>query len=140
MKTIIRNCAVLFTSLVVAGIFTVASAQRGGRSSSRGSSYRGSYGRGGVVSRPSGIYNRGSIRGYTGGSYRGGVYGGYRPVYAHAPIGFRGGYSPYFGPRYYGIPGGSISIRFGGYPYYYYGGTFYQPFGGYYRSIFPPIG
>ena len=138
MKTIIRN--VLFVSLLSAGMFTIANAQRGGRFSSGSRSYRGSYGRGGAVSRPSGIYNRGYAGGYAGGVYRGSVYGGYRPVYSHAPVVFRGGYSPYFGPRYYGVPRGSISIHFGGYPYYYYGGTFYRPFGGYYRSIFPPIG
>lgn len=45
-----------------------------------------------------------------------------------------------FGPRYYGLPYGSVSITFGGNPYFYSGGCFYTPFGGYYRTIFPPVG
>jgi len=45
-----------------------------------------------------------------------------------------------YGPRYYGVPRGSISITFGGNPYFYFGGSFYKPFGGYYRSIMPPPG
>jgi len=44
------------------------------------------------------------------------------------------------GPRYSVLPRNSISIYFGGYPYYYNDGFFYGHFGGYYEPLFPPIG
>ena len=44
------------------------------------------------------------------------------------------------GPRYTVLPRSSISIYFGGYPYYYNDGFFYGRFGGYYEPLFPPIG
>jgi len=45
-----------------------------------------------------------------------------------------------YGPRYRVIPHNFISIRFGGYPYYYHGGCFYGYYSGYYQPIFPPFG
>lgn len=45
-----------------------------------------------------------------------------------------------FGPRYTYIPRNSISIYFGGSPYYYNQGYFYGYFGGYYQPLFPPFG
>ena len=45
-----------------------------------------------------------------------------------------------YGPRYSVIPRNSISIYFGGYPYYYNNGFFYGYYSGYYQPIFPPVG
>jgi hypothetical protein len=45
-----------------------------------------------------------------------------------------------YGPRYRVIPHSFISIRFGGYPYYYNNGFYYGYYGGYYQPIFPPFG
>lgn len=57
---------------------------------------------------------------------------------------YRNGYNHGFvfmtGPRYRIIPRNSISIYFGGYPYYYNDGFFYGQYSGYYEPIFPPIG
>jgi hypothetical protein len=61
---------------------------------------------------------------------------------------FRSGYYTYnnrnyafmYGPRYSIIPRNSVSIYFGGYPYYYNSGFFYGYYGGYYQPLFPPIG
>jgi hypothetical protein len=57
---------------------------------------------------------------------------------------YGGGYYPRYsfmrGPRYTVLPRSSISIYFGGYPYYYNSGFFYGRFGGYYEPLFPPIG
>jgi hypothetical protein len=65
---------------------------------------------------------------------------GYR-AYPPPPVVITKSYSPFaYGPRYYSVPPGSISITFGGNPYYYYGGSFYRPYGGYYRPVFPPVG
>src|SRR4051812_48183210 len=120
MKKLIKFFCLLL--VVVSCANTRASAQRG---------YRGYYG-------------RGYSRDYTS-IYRHNISPAYRGIYNN-PYSYRppvvvGHYRPIvFGPRYYGLPHGSISITFGGLPYYYSGGTFYQPYGGYYRSIFPPIG
>ncbi|MEO5649510.1 MAG: DUF6515 family protein [Ginsengibacter sp.] len=51
----------------------------------------------------------------------------YRPVFMHAP-------------RYTYIPRASISIHFGGRPYYYNQGYFYGYYSGYYQPLFPPFG
>ena len=57
---------------------------------------------------------------------------------------YRAGYNrrPVFmyGPRYTVIPRSSISIHFGGNPYYYNNGYFYGYYGGYYQPVFPPFG
>ena len=45
-----------------------------------------------------------------------------------------------YGPRYSVIPRSSISIYFGGNPYYYNDGFFYGYYGGYYQPLFPPFG
>lgn len=64
-------------------------------------------------------------RGY-GGSYRNGSYGR--------------SYHFMSGPRYRIIPRNSVSISFGGNPYYYNDGFYYGYYGGYYQPIFPPVG
>jgi hypothetical protein len=43
-------------------------------------------------------------------------------------------------PRFNSIPRSSISIVFGGNPYYYHGGGYYRPYNGFYRRVMPPIG
>lgn len=43
-------------------------------------------------------------------------------------------------PRFSILPRTYVSIRFGGYPYYYYGGGFYSYFDGFYEPVFAPIG
>jgi hypothetical protein len=45
-----------------------------------------------------------------------------------------------YGPRYTVIPRNSISVYFGGNPYYYNDGYFYDYYGGYYQPVFPPFG
>ena len=66
---------------------------------------------------------------YNNSYYRGGYNSGYnrRSVFM-------------YGPRYTVIPRNSISIYFGGYPYYYNDGFFYGHYSGYYEPIFPPVG
>jgi hypothetical protein len=49
-------------------------------------------------------------------------------------------YAFMYGPRYSVIPRNSVSIYFGGSPYYYNSGFFYGYYGGYYQPLFPPIG
>jgi hypothetical protein len=44
------------------------------------------------------------------------------------------------GPRYRIIPRNSVSIYFGGNPYYFNDGFYYGYYGGYYQPIFPPAG
>jgi hypothetical protein len=44
------------------------------------------------------------------------------------------------GARYTFLPRNSISVYYGGFPYYYWGGLFYGYYGGFYQPIFPPIG
>jgi hypothetical protein len=43
-------------------------------------------------------------------------------------------------PRYSVLPHGSLTIRFGGYPYYYHSGLFYGYYNGFYEPVFAPIG
>ncbi len=45
-----------------------------------------------------------------------------------------------YGPRYNYRPYNCISVSFGGYPYYYTDGIFYDYYSGYYQPIFPPFG
>lgn len=101
-----------------AGLIAPAMAQRGYRGDYARERYRNDY--------------RSVYRGYSRG------YQNYR--YA-SPVIIRPHYSPvFFGPRYYGVPHGSISITFGGNPYYYSGGRFYRPSGGYFQMTIPPVG
>ena len=119
MKELIKFFCLLL--VVVSCANTRGSAQRG---------YRGHYGRG-YSPDYANVYRRNISPSY---------HGAYN-AYNYRPPVVVGNYRPIvFGRRYYGLPHGSISITFGGLPYYYSGGTFYQPYGGYYRSIFPPIG
>ena len=82
--------------------------------------------------------------GYSGSSYRGynnnHIYSNnyrYQGYYGNV-YGRRTGFM--YGTRYRFIPHSFISIRFGGYPYYYNNGFFYGYYGGYYQPIFPPFG
>lgn len=43
-------------------------------------------------------------------------------------------------PRYSVLPHGALTIRFGGYPYYYHSGLFFSYYSGYYEPVFAPIG
>jgi hypothetical protein len=45
-----------------------------------------------------------------------------------------------YGPRYTSRPRSSISIYFGGSPYYYTNGYYYGYYDGFYRPVFPPYG
>ncbi len=45
-----------------------------------------------------------------------------------------------YGPRYSYRPHNSISIYFGGFPYYYTDGLYYSYYSGYYQPVFPPFG
>lgn len=49
-------------------------------------------------------------------------------------------YYPVRGQRFYSLPGAYFSLNFGGNPYYYSGGFFYRPYGGYFQLTFPPFG
>ena len=81
--------------------------------------------------------------GYSGSSYRGNnshIYSNnyrYQGYYGNV-YGRRTGFM--YGTRYRFIPHSFISIRFGGYPYYYNNGFYYGYYGGYYQPIFPPFG
>jgi hypothetical protein len=57
----------------------------------------------------------------------------YRNTYGHNSVYF-------YGSRYRYIPRSSISIYFGGMPYYYNQGLYYGYYGGYYQPLFPPFG
>jgi len=61
----------------------------------------------------------------------------YRPAVRITPR-YNSYYNSY--PRYSSLPRTSVSIVFGGNPYYYFGGDYYRPFNGYYRRVMPPIG
>jgi len=78
-----------------------------------------------ATSRISSGYNGG----YRNSSYRAGYYNSYN-----------GGFGYMHGARYTFLPRNSISIYFGGSPYYYWGGLFYGYYGGFYQPLFPPIG
>ncbi|MDP4284504.1 MAG: DUF6515 family protein [Bacteroidota bacterium] len=67
---------------------------------------------------------------YRNDDYR---YSNYRTVYGRRTVFM-------YGPRYNVIPRSSISIYFGGNPYYYNDGYFYGYYGGYYQPLFPPFG
>ena len=58
--------------------------------------------------------------------------------YYRPPVLIQPRYSSY--SRYNTIPRASISIVFGGNPYYHSGGAYYRPYNGYYRRVMPPIG
>ncbi len=68
----------------------------------------------------------------------------YRNYNYNANYYYRSGYNRriYFmsGTRYSYRPYNSISLYFGGYPYYYSNGLFYDYYSGYYQPIFPPFG
>ena len=45
-----------------------------------------------------------------------------------------------FGRRLAALPLGYFSLQLGGVPYYYYDGIYYQPAGGGYQEVYPPVG
>ena len=45
-----------------------------------------------------------------------------------------------FGRRLAALPGGFLALQLGGAPYFYCGGIFYQPIGGGYQEVYPPVG
>jgi len=115
--------------IALVSIFAVnsASAQRGGR----GHISYGSRGYGG--SRVSVGIGIGGF--YGGGYYHGGYYGPryhYRPYFYGPPIGLRLSVLPY----------GFLTFNTGWGPYYYYDGTFYQPYANtdQYQVVDPPMG
>lgn len=116
--------------IALVSIFAVnsASAQRGGRG--HVSSYSRGYG-GPRVSVGVGI---GGV--YGGGYYHGGGY--YAPRYHYRPY----FYGPPIGLRLSVLPYGFLTFNTGFGPYYYYDGTFYQPYGNseQYQVVDPPIG
>ncbi|NCI45128.1 DUF6515 family protein [Sediminibacterium soli] len=57
-----------------------------------------------------------------------------RNYYRHAA------FYPAYGQRFVSMPGAYVSLNFGGNPYYYAGGNFYRPNGGYFQVTFPPFG
>jgi hypothetical protein len=71
------------------------------------------------------VYNYNRYGGYSFVHYN--YYAPRRYVYAGAP-------------RYRALPRTFISINFGGYPYWYYGGDFYSYYDGFYEPVFAPIG
>src|SRR4051812_27225155 len=110
MKMLIRNCSLLLVGLFAAGVLTTAEAQRGGFRGVSGRSFGKSY------SYHPGVYNNYHSPVYN--SVHQPLYYPYRPpvvYHGHSPI--------FFGPRYYAPPAGSISITFGGNPYYYNSGV-----------------
>lgn len=60
----------------------------------------------------------------------------YVPAYNYAPR----RYVFVGAPRYSIMPRGFLTIRFGGYPYYYHSGLFFSFYSGYYEPVFAPIG
>ncbi len=49
-------------------------------------------------------------------------------------------YSPYRGRTFISFSSPRVMIPFGGVSYHYSSGYYYRPYGGYYRSVFPPVG
>ncbi len=128
MKTIYRSISNLcLAGLLILGAATTAEAQRGGFHGG-GGGFHGGFG--GGVSVGGGYRGGSTFRGGVGisGGYRGGIgFGGYR---SYPRIGLSIGILPY----------GYYPFFWGPDQYYYYGGAFYQPYGGSYRVVAPPIG
>ncbi len=118
---------------------------RPGFGSSRGSyGFRGNFGRPGFSGRPGyggGIlgrsfygrsYYRGGIRGFYGRPYGGfyHYYGGFYNQYYYPRLGFSIGVLPY----------GYYPFYWGGYPYYYSNGFYYQQQNNQYTVVEPPVG
>ena len=89
--------------------------------------------RNGVASNNSYRYNNYRNNNYRNNNYRNSYYsynnnGGGRRFYVA------------YGPRYSYRPHNSISLYFGGFPYYYTDGLYYSYYSGYYQPVFPPFG
>lgn len=67
---------------------------------------------------------------YRGSYYSNNSYYGYQPRW----------YSYAGAPRYQTLPRSFITVSFGGYPYYYYGGCFYGYRNSFYEPVFAPVG
>ena len=91
--------------------------------------------RGGLQNNPPRVNN--SYRGGNNAARGGyGQRGGYPSRYNYSPR--RWGYTGY--QHYSFLPRTSISIYFGGFPYYYYGGLFYGYYNGFYEPVYAPFG
>ncbi len=85
-------------------------------------------------------------------AFRNNSYNGYRNSNYRDRDNYRNSYYSYnrngggrrfyvmYGPRYSYRPYNSVSIYFGGFPYYYSSGLYYGYYGGYYQPVFPPFG
>lgn len=156
----------LIAGLVILTSFSVAEAQRGGRggrsfggsgrsfggSPRISSAPRGGFGGGNRIAvgpryTPNRVYGgiRGSVsigprysyrgsygRPYYGSIYRRPVFGGYGAYYR--------GYYPRIGFYLNVLPFGYYPFSYGGYPYYYNEGLFYQQYNNGYQVVAPPIG
>ncbi|MVN23399.1 hypothetical protein GO621_17890 [Mucilaginibacter sp. HMF7410] len=158
----------MVASLVILASFSTAEAQRGGRGFGGGgrsgggrisaaphggfgggarisAAPRGGFGGGNRVAvgphfAPGrayvGIHGGVSIRGSYG--YRGGYYG--RPYYGVGYGAYYRSYYPHIGFYLNILPFGYYPFYFGGYPYYYNEGLFYQPYNDGYQVVAPPVG
>ncbi|MEO6187386.1 MAG: DUF6515 family protein [Ginsengibacter sp.] len=85
--------------------------------------------------------NNNTYRNYTNNSYRN---NNYSNSYRNNNYYYRSGYDRRIyimhAPRYNYRPYNSISVYYGGNPYYYTDGLFYDYYGGYYQPIYPPFG
>jgi hypothetical protein len=138
----------LFACGIIAAGFSPAEAQRGGRGFGGGGrsfgggarisgGFRGGFGGGNRIAAGPRI-----APGRTFGGIRGGV--AIRGVYRRPYVGYGAyyrGYYPYIGLSIGALPFGYFSFNYGGYPYYYNDGFFYQQYdGGNYQVVAPPIG
>ena len=111
---------------------------------------RGGYGARSGAIRNGAVVGVGAHRGYVRGSYGGGVYGhgGYYGNYGwgrHGGYFYHGGfygslYYPWLGLGFGFLPYGYYSFYWGGYPYYYSDGFFYQYNNDQYTVVEPPVG
>jgi len=136
----------IVASLVILTSFSVAEAQNhsgGGRSFGGGyriaagprfapGRYYGGGFRGGINVRPGYSYRGSYGRPYYGGVYRRPFFGNYGTYYR--------GYYPHIGFYLNVLPFGYYPFSYGGYPYYYNQGLFYQQYNDGYQVVEPPVG
>jgi hypothetical protein len=103
--------------------------------------------RGGISNNNRGGFGNNNNRGYSNNNrgFNNSRYGTTQRRYDNRSYSGYRNYAPrryvYVGaPRYSIVPHGSISINFGGYPYYYNSGLFYSYYDGYYSPVFAPRG
>lgn len=131
----LKFLAIAFFVMLVSNSF----GQRGGRGG--GGFSRGGFGGSGFSGGFSRSFGGGYNRSFGGSFNRGSVSiagsGSYRNLANVGRIGIGVGLGTTF---YRSLPRPYQRIRFGGVPYYFYNGLFFDYYNGYYRSIFPPIG